>query len=115
MQNAFDVCSNTWDDGYPHGGNYWSDYTGSDNNNDGIGDTPYTVPDGSNQDHYPLMYQWSGVSGDLDGDSDVDLADLAQLLAHYGDTAATYWMGDLDGDGDVDLADLAALLANYGT
>lgn len=56
------------------------------------------------------------VPGDLDGDGDVDLADLAQLLAHYGTTSgAAYEDGDLDGDGDVDLADLAALLGNYGS
>jgi hypothetical protein len=54
--------------------------------------------------------------GDLDGDLDVDLGDLAQLLANYGITSgATYEMGDLDGDGDVDLADLAGLLGVYGT
>ena len=53
--------------------------------------------------------------GDLDCDSDVDLADLAQLLAHYGMTSgAVYTDGDLDGDGDVDLADLAELLGRYG-
>jgi hypothetical protein len=53
--------------------------------------------------------------GDIDGDGDVDLADLAQLLAHYGMTGgATYEDGDLDGDGDVDLSDLAQLLAVYG-
>jgi|GEM_PF-4907036 len=53
--------------------------------------------------------------GDLDGDCDVDLSDLARLLAGYGMTSgATYADGDLDGDGDVDLADLAALLGNYG-
>jgi hypothetical protein len=52
--------------------------------------------------------------GDLDHDGDVDLADLAQLLAHYGMTGMSYEDGDLDGDGDVDLADLAALLAHYG-
>ena len=53
---------------------------------------------------------------DLDGDRDVDLADLAILLAHYGMTeGAPYEWGDLDGDADVDLADLAALLAVYGT
>jgi parallel beta-helix repeat protein len=46
--------TNTWDDGYPSGGNYWSDYSGKDSNNDGIGDTPYTI-DASNQDKYPLM------------------------------------------------------------
>ncbi len=54
--------------------------------------------------------------GDLDGDNDVDLADLAELLGHYGLTeGATYEDGDLDGDGDVDLADLADLLGVYGT
>jgi parallel beta-helix repeat protein len=46
--------NNTWADGYPSGGNYWSDYTGADSNNDGIGDTPYTVFE-NQTDHYPLM------------------------------------------------------------
>ncbi len=55
------------------------------------------------------------VPADLDGDGDVDLSDLAQLLGYYGTTSgATYEQGDLDGDGDVDLADLAELLGNYG-
>ena len=54
--------------------------------------------------------------GDLDGDGDIDLADLSQLLAHYGTTSgAVYEDGDIDGDGDVDLSDLSALLAVYGT
>ena len=53
--------------------------------------------------------------GDLDADYDVDLADLAQLLGHYGMTSgAAYVDGDLDDDGDVDLADLAELLGHYG-
>ncbi|HEX9197907.1 MAG TPA: NosD domain-containing protein [Candidatus Bathyarchaeia archaeon] len=44
---------NHWDNGYPSGGNYWSDYSGSDPDNDGIGDTPYVF--NYSQDSYPLM------------------------------------------------------------
>ena len=49
---------NTWDDDYQSGGNYWSCYTGKDNNQDGIGDTPYIV-EADNTDHYPLMGTYS--------------------------------------------------------
>ena len=34
--------------------NYWSDYNGTDANNDGIGDTPYII-DAYNQDNRPIM------------------------------------------------------------
>ena len=44
--------SNIWDNGAE--GNYWSDYTGSDKNGDGIGDSSYDLY-GNNQDHFPLM------------------------------------------------------------
>jgi len=60
--------SNSWDNGYPSGGNFWSDYGGVDNcsgpnqdmcpSPDGIGDTPYVFRD--NQDNYPLMNPYSG-------------------------------------------------------
>ncbi len=53
--NAYDECTNTWDHGYPSGGNYWDDYHGQDNNHDGIGDTPYAIPGGNNHNRYPLM------------------------------------------------------------
>jgi hypothetical protein len=53
--------------------------------------------------------------GDLDEDADIDLADLAALLANYGGENVSYEDGDLDQDADVDLEDLAALLAVNGT
>jgi len=69
---AYDDDFNTYNKTYPldgeywdYGGNYWSDYTGSDNfygpdqnipGSDTIGDTSYTVDGpGGNIDQYPLM------------------------------------------------------------
>jgi parallel beta-helix repeat protein len=55
--------ANVWDDGYPSGGNYWSNYTGVDMNSgfyqnetdsDGIGDIPHTI-DANNIDNCPLI------------------------------------------------------------
>ena len=46
------LYANYWDNGKE--GNYWSDYTGADSNNDGLGDTPYVIDD-NNKDNYPLM------------------------------------------------------------
>ena len=71
-----DVQVNTWDNGYPSGGNYWSNYAGIDTKKgaaqtdpgaDGFGDTPYDTAYGmvgTNKDNYPFMtvffnHSWS--------------------------------------------------------
>jgi len=67
VNNVYQVYTysseNSWDDGYPSGGNYWSNYNGTDLyrgpnkdqlGSDAIGDIPYVI-NVNNQDHYPLM------------------------------------------------------------
>jgi hypothetical protein len=58
------------------------------------------------------VVEGGGTPGDLDGDGDVDTADLLALLADWG--CAGDCLGDVDGDGDTDTADLLMLLANWG-
>ncbi|HUU95363.1 MAG TPA: S8 family serine peptidase [Phycisphaerae bacterium] len=53
------------------------------------------------------------IPGDLDGDGDVDHADLGILLSDWGCDSGNC-PGDCDGDGDTDHADLGILLANWG-
>jgi parallel beta-helix repeat protein len=67
IYNSFD---DIFDDGYPSGGNYWSDYIGIDEKSgenqdepglDGIGDTSYISRDV--QDKYPFINEsgWEGI------------------------------------------------------
>ena len=80
---------------------YW--VTATDfNNNTGIGETQsFTV---------------GGQPGDLDGDCDVDAADLAQLLGAWGryEPCPPFLPADLDQDCAVGAFDLAILLGNWG-
>jgi len=66
ISQAYSVGSvNVWDDGYPSGGNYWSNYTGIDSNVDGIGDSNYTI-DADNNDRYPLMGMFTEFNATLE-------------------------------------------------
>jgi nitrous oxidase accessory protein NosD len=64
--NATDADFPPWDNGYPSGGNYWSDYTtrypnATEIDDSGIGDIPYNVtigpftPNLTVLDRYPLL------------------------------------------------------------
>lgn len=75
-ENARSILSNLkWDDGYPSGGNYWSNYTGNDlfsgasqnlTGSDGIGDLPLSLPQESEQDKYPLMGNFTTQTTTID-------------------------------------------------
>mgnify|MGYP005831231015 CR=1 FL=1 len=57
--HLFNSFNNTWDNYFPSGGNYWSDYkekypNATEINDSGIWDTPYII-DANNVDRYPLV------------------------------------------------------------
>jgi len=116
---------NIWDNGYPSGGNYWSNYTdvdsykGRDQNEtggDGVWDQPYIV-DEDNQDRYPLTKPYGGPTGDVDGDHDVDIFDIVRMAGVYGVTYPDQRYDrqcDMDLDGDIDIYDIVAAAGHYG-
>jgi len=62
--NCYDTGTNSWDDGYPSGGNYWDHWTSPDDyygpaqdqaGSDGIVDNPLNISGGINVDNYPLI------------------------------------------------------------
>jgi parallel beta-helix repeat protein len=89
---------NVWDDGYPSGGNYWSDYSGVDlykgpsqnvPGSDGIGDTPYVI-DANNTDRYPLMNPWK---------PSLAVGNVVAWRWGGNTTVTCVAAGDVDGDG----------------
>jgi len=57
--------TNVWDDGYPSGGNYWSDYeerypNATEIDGTGIWDTPYVI-DENNEDNYPIVPEFPSL------------------------------------------------------
>jgi len=81
----------TWDAGYPSGGNYWSDYGGADDcsgtlqdvcpDADGIGDTPYTVSI-AGDDRYPTTRPFNALP--------LPLAASFTMLPASGDTSSLF-------------------------
>jgi parallel beta-helix repeat protein len=58
-----DGTNNQWDNGTI--GHYWDEYTGKDADDDGIGDTPYTIPGAAgSQDNYPIWWDAPIISID---------------------------------------------------
>jgi len=108
---------NSMDNGYPAGGNYWSNYTGIDSNNNGIGDTNHII-DANNTDKYPLIAPWqTAAKGDINHDSQIDIYDALLLALAYGsEPTMTTWNpnADLNQDNHIDIYDALILAINYG-
>jgi len=127
-QQALSLNSiNTWDNGYPSGGNYWSNYSGTDNysgpyqnltGSDGIGDTSYTI-DANNEDKFPYMIEIKGpyIPGDLNHDGKVNIRDISIVARAFGSYPGHLrWnpSADINNDNKVNIRDLAIIARNFG-
>jgi parallel beta-helix repeat protein len=105
--------TNTWDNSYPSGGNYWSNYTcvdlhsGSDQDetgSDGIGDTAHEI-DVDSRDRYPLMGPfnlfdagtWNGTAYNVDAISNSTVSnfqvDAVQKTISFNVTGSEFTTG----------------------
>jgi parallel beta-helix repeat protein len=118
---------NLWDDGYPSGGNYWSNLVGADQfggpfqnvmGSDGIVDTAYPI-EAQGIDHYPLMepYKAAPMLGDLNGDKIVDIFDLVMVAVAFNSMPESpNWNQDADVNDDlsIDIFDLVVVALHFG-
>jgi nitrous oxidase accessory protein len=105
-----------WDNGYPSGGNYWSDYNGTDADGDGIGDTQYEAV-ADIVDRYPLINPWTRLLGDINDDRTVDNFDAEMLTTTFcSREGSSRWNAeaDLKSDGAIDIFDAIVLSVNFG-
>jgi nitrous oxidase accessory protein NosD len=85
-----------WDNGYPSGGNFWSDYTGLDAHKDGIGDQPYDLVEGA-RDNYPLMKPRNKIQASVKIDQGwIDLGDNDKWITLYIELPADLAVKDIE-------------------
>ena len=121
---------NTWDNGYPSGGNYWSDgnrtdsYRGlyqNETGSDGTCDTPYLI-DENNTDQYPLMRP-HGARCDITGpdglpDGRVDMRDISYVARRFLIIPGNpLWdpYADINSDGKINMIDIGTVARSFGT
>jgi parallel beta-helix repeat protein len=114
-QASDDLGTNSWDNDYPCGGNYWNDYEekhpdASGIDESGIWDAPYDISGSAGaQDHYPLMQPSPSQKGDLNGDNEITPSDAVIALTIAVSGGENY-NADIDGDGKVTALDVLMIL-----
>lgn len=109
--------ANSWDDGYPSGGNYWSNHACT--RNPSVGSQPYII-DEDNVDHYPFMDPngWLlTLFGDLNKDRKVDIDDIMVAALSFGSYPEhPKWnpIADLTKDEIVDIDDIVTIAIHFG-
>lgn len=118
-----------YDNGYPCGGNYWSNYNSTDlyagpyqnmTGSDGIGDGHHvilTYPSGIVDDPYPLKSPYTPLIGDVNNDRIVDMNDLGIAGQAFGSAPTDQrWnlFADVDNNNLIDLNDIGLIAKNFG-